>query len=102
MSDPDRPAVAAALARAGFLVEITAVTALSGGAASATYAVEALRDGLPWRLILQCAPAPGVLSKANQAQLQMLGGRNGVPVANVVAILEPADGLGEGFVMERV
>jgi aminoglycoside phosphotransferase (APT) family kinase protein len=102
VSDPDCSAVAAALARAGYTVEITDIAALSGGAASATYAVEAVREGVPWRLILQRASAPGGLTKANQARLQMIGGRSGVPVATVVAILEPADGLGEGFVMERV
>lgn len=102
MNDPACPAVAAALARAGHDVSVASVTALSGGAASATYAVEAVRGGASWRLILQCAAVPGTLAKADQAALQMLAGRHGVPVAPVVAVLTPADGLGEGFVMERV
>ncbi|MFZ4688779.1 MAG: phosphotransferase family protein [Polymorphobacter sp.] len=91
---------------AGGDVSVTRVAALSGGAASATYAVDALRDGAAWPLILQCAAAgavnEGALPKADQAALQMLAGRHGVPVAPVVAVLQPSDGLGEGFVMERI
>ena len=39
---------------------------------------------------------------ADQAALQSLAGRHGIPVAEVVAVLEPGDGLGEGFIMARV
>lgn len=103
---PMNDAIAAVLARAGHVASICAVTALSGGAASATYAVDATRDGVPWLLILQCAAAgtvtAGALPKADQAALQMLAGRHDIPVAAVVAVLEPGDGLGEGFMMERI
>lgn len=102
MNDLPVAAVAAVLARAGHSAEVTSVMALSGGAASATYAVEAVCDGRPWRLILQRAAAPGTFSKADQAALQTLAGQNGIPVAEVVAVLAPGDGLGEGFVMTRV
>lgn len=106
MSDPMPEALAAVLSRAGGKVDVMRIAALSGGAASATYAVDAVRDGASWPLILQCAAAgevpEGSLPKADQAALQMLGGRHGVPVAEVVAVLRPDDGLGEGFVMERV
>jgi aminoglycoside phosphotransferase (APT) family kinase protein len=102
VNDLSPDAVAAVLARAGQPAEVVSVTALSGGAASATYAVEAARAGVPWRLILQRAAAPGGFSKADQAALQTLAGANGIPVAAVVAVLVPEDGLGEGFVMQRV
>lgn len=107
MTDPALDAIAALLARAGHAdAVVTGVAALSGGAASATYAVTVQRHGAPWPLILQRAAAgsvtPGSLPKADQAALQRLAGRNGIPVARVVAVLSPGDQLGEGFVMEAV
>jgi aminoglycoside phosphotransferase (APT) family kinase protein len=106
MNKPTPAAVAAVLARIDAGVTIEAVTPLSGGASSATFAVAARRCGLDWPLILQCAAAgavpAGSLPKADQAALQMLAGRHGVPVADVVVVLEPGDGLGEGFIMVRV
>ena len=107
MTDPGPDAVAALLLRAGHGdIVVTGITALSGGAASATYAVATLRAGAPWPLILQRAAAgsvgPDSLPKADQAALQRLAGAAGIPVARVVAVLNPGDGLGEGFVMEAV
>ena len=103
MNEPTPEAVAVVL---GGDVEVARIAALTGGASSATYAVDAVRGGVAWPLILQrCAagsvPAGG-LPKADQAALQTLAGRHGVPVAAVVAVLTAADGLGEGFIMERV
>jgi aminoglycoside phosphotransferase (APT) family kinase protein len=102
VNEPTPEALAAVLARAGQPAAVVSVTALSGGAASATHAVEAVRDGMPLRLILQRAAAPGGLARASQAALQTLAGAHGIPVAPVVAVLVPEDGLGEGFVMHRV
>ncbi|NJC07757.1 phosphotransferase family protein [Polymorphobacter fuscus] len=107
MSEPSPAAVTAVLARAGAEdAVVTRLVALSGGAASATYAVDARRNGAEWPLILQCAAAgdvpAGALPKADQAALQMLAGRHGIPVADVVAVLEPGDGLGDGFMMTRI
>jgi aminoglycoside phosphotransferase (APT) family kinase protein len=97
--------LAVVLARAG-ADGVTRAWPLSGGAASATYAVDATRDGAPWPLILQCAAAgsvpAGSLPKADQAALQTLAGAHGIPVAPVVAVLLPEDGLGDGFVMGRI
>ena len=86
---------------------VTRIEALSGGASSATYAVDALRaDGSPWPLILQCAATGSVpeggLPRRDQALLQQRMHDAGLPVARVVRILEPGDGLGEGYVMERL
>ena len=107
VTDPTPEAVAAVLTRAVACdVSVARVAALSGGAASATYAVDAQRDGLPWPLVLQCAAAgdvaDGALPKADQAALQSLAGRHGIPVAEIVAVLRPEDGLREGFVMARI
>jgi aminoglycoside phosphotransferase (APT) family kinase protein len=107
VNEPTADDVTALLARTGHAdIAVTDITALSGGAASATYAVAARRAGLSWPLILQRAAAgsvgPGSLPKADQAALQRLAGENGIPVARVVAVLVPEDGLGEGFVMEAV
>ncbi len=105
MSEPSAEMVAAVLARAGAGITVDRITALSGGAASATYAVDAVRDGAPWPLILQCSAAgvsEGGLPKPDQAALQMLARSHGIPVAEVVAVLQPGDGLGDGFVMARI
>lgn len=86
---------------------VTRLEALSGGASSATYAVDAVRgDGTPWPLILQCAATGSVpeggLPRADQARLQQIAFAAGLPVAEVVRVLTPDDGLGEGFVMARL
>ena len=99
MNEPTPEAVAAVL---GPGVCVQRIAVLTGGASSATYAVDAVRDGAAWPLILQCSAADGGLPKADQAALQRLAGHHGVPVAAVVAVLAPGDALGEGFVMERV
>ena len=107
VSEPTPERVATVLARAaGGAVAVARLAALSGGAASATYAVDALRDGAPWPLILQCAAAgevsDGALPKVDQAALQALAGHHGIPVADVVAVLHPDDDMGQGFIMARV
>jgi aminoglycoside phosphotransferase (APT) family kinase protein len=104
---PNIDTLAALLTRAAATpVTVVRLVALSGGAASATYAVDAERDGQPWPLILQCAAAgtvgEGGMPKRVQAKLQRLAFAHGLPVAEVVAVLEPGDGLGEGFVMTRI
>ncbi|WP_164155855.1 phosphotransferase family protein [Sandarakinorhabdus rubra] len=86
---------------------VSRVEALSGGASSATYAVDASRpDGSPWPLILQCAATGSVpeggLPRRDQALLQQRMHAAGLPVAEVVRVLEPGDGLGEGYVMARL
>ncbi|MBV8973310.1 MAG: phosphotransferase family protein [Sphingomonadaceae bacterium] len=79
-----------------------AATPLSGGASSATFAVDAVRGGAPWPLIFQRREGAEGLPKVAQAALQRLAGAHGVPVAEVVAVAAPDDGLGDGFVMAHV
>jgi aminoglycoside phosphotransferase (APT) family kinase protein len=86
---------------------VARVEALSGGASSATYAVDAVReDGRDWPLILQCAATGAVpeggFPRRDQALLQQRMFAAGLPVAEVVRVLEPDDGLGEGFIMARL
>ncbi len=87
--------------------DVTRVEQLSGGASSATFAVDAVKaDGSLWPLILQCAATGSVpeggLPRADQARLQQLAFAAGLPVAEVVRVLEPGDRLGEGFIMARL
>lgn len=102
MATPTPEAVAALIG-----ADVTFVEQLSGGASSATFAVDAVKpDGSPWPLILQCAATGSVpeggLPRADQARLQQLAFAAGLPVAEVVRVLEPGDGLGEGFIMARL
>jgi len=87
--------------------DVSRVEQLSGGASSATFAVDAVQaDGTPWPLILQCAATGSVpeggLPRADQARLQRRAFAAGLPVAEVVRVLAPEDGLGEGFIMARL
>jgi aminoglycoside phosphotransferase (APT) family kinase protein len=96
-----RDRVGALLARAlGAGVTVTAVDALTGGASSATYSVRAEVDGAPQRFVLQANAAEGGLglSRATMAAVQRRAGALGVPVAEVIAVAEPGDGLGDAAV----
>lgn len=95
-------ALTALLHRAGHDATVARVTPLSGGASSATFAVEAVRDGTPWPLIFQRGEGQTGMAKSVQAELQRIAGARGVPVADVIAIAGADDGLGDGFVMARV
>ncbi len=96
-------ALARLLSRAtGSEVGVEQVVPLSGGASSATFAVDAVRDGAAWPLIFQRSEGVAAFPKAAQARLQRLAGAHGVPVAAVVATAGADDQLGDGFVMARV
>jgi aminoglycoside phosphotransferase (APT) family kinase protein len=87
-------------------VRIERVVPLTGGASSETWSVDAQAGRERWPLIVQRAaaaePEPGALSRGAQAGVQALAGRHGVPVAGVVAVFGPQDGMGDGFVMDRL
>ncbi len=90
-------------------IRVQSVRALSGGAASISYAVAATRAGRDWPLVLQCSPAAGAegdssrtMTRAVQAALQQKVAAGGVTVPPIVAVLSPEDGLGDGFIMEFV
>ncbi len=87
--------------------DVSRVEQLSGGASSATFAVDAVKsDGTPWPLILQCAATGSVpeggLPRDDQARLQQIAFAAGLPVAEVVRVLAPEHRLGAGFIMARL
>jgi aminoglycoside phosphotransferase (APT) family kinase protein len=85
--------------------EVTNLTRLSAGATNETWSLDAVRDAGVVQLILRRSAVgrgPGVLSLQAEARvLSAVHGRN-VPVPEIRYVLAPADGLGEGFLMERI
>ena len=79
---------------------------LSGGASQESWSFDVvLGDDRRRGLILRRAPGarPGpTLAKKDEAGLQILARAAGVPVAEIVYVLVPGDGIGEGYVMQRV
>ncbi|MBL8350152.1 MAG: phosphotransferase family protein [Burkholderiaceae bacterium] len=81
---------------------------LSGGASQETWAFDAVSAAGHRALILRRAP-PGAAERgsgnaglAAEAELIGLAGAAGAPVPEVLRVLQPADGLGSGFVMQRL
>jgi aminoglycoside phosphotransferase (APT) family kinase protein len=79
---------------------------LSGGASQESWSFDVVREsGARRGLILRRSPGPrpgATLTKENEAQLQVLARAAGVPVAEIVHVLEPGEGVGVGYVMQRV
>ena len=83
---------------------------LTGGANRTTVSFDAEIDGARRELIVQlgtltedpCAGIVPEITTEQQAHLMIAARRAGVPAPNVLAILDPADGLGEGYITERV
>jgi aminoglycoside phosphotransferase (APT) family kinase protein len=88
----------------GMAIIIDHITAVSAGAASDTYAIDARREGAPWPLIFQRSPTgpmEGTLDKLSLARLQAQMFAHGLPVARVIATTQDLP-LGPGFIMERL
>lgn len=88
---------------------VTRLRRLSGGASQETWAFTLGADGsAPTDLILRRAPAGGHhrasahAGLAAEAALIALAARHGVPVPAIHHVMTGADGLGAGFVMERL
>ncbi len=92
------------------LQEVGPLTRLSGGASQETWAFDATVDGQQRRYILRRAPggassggtmgaSPGLPTEAKVIEAAR---RAGVVAPEVVAILEPQDGAGDGYVMARI
>jgi aminoglycoside phosphotransferase (APT) family kinase protein len=83
---------------------------LTGGANRTTMSFEADIDGARRGLIVQlgtlttdpCAGIVPEITTEQQAHVMIAAARAGVPAPRVVAILEPVDGLGEGYITEYV
>jgi aminoglycoside phosphotransferase (APT) family kinase protein len=84
---------------------IANLTRLSAGATNETWSLDAVRDAGVEPLILRRSAVgrgPGVLSLHAEAHvLTAVHGRN-VPVPEIRYVLAPEDGLGEGFLLERI
>ncbi len=89
---------------------IHALEQLTGGANRSTLALEAEIGAERLPLIVQLGvetpdPVAGMtpeVAPAEQARLMIAAVAGGVPAPRVRATLEPADGLGEGYITERV
>jgi aminoglycoside phosphotransferase (APT) family kinase protein len=88
---------------------VEALQRLSGGASQETWSFDLrLPDGASLPLILRRAPAGadvrggGHATLAQQARLQSAAAVAGVPVPEVVLLLQPGHGIGEGYVMQRI
>ncbi|MGK2739748.1 phosphotransferase family protein [Tepidicaulis sp. LMO-SS28] len=93
----------------GDISRIEKLKRLSGGASQETWAFEGVTDKGALPLILRRAPggiAPEgretAVTLATEAALIRLADKAGVPVPPVRYVLEEADGIGPGFVMDRV
>jgi aminoglycoside phosphotransferase (APT) family kinase protein len=80
---------------------------LTAGASQEIWRFSITRDGLPRPLILRRAPggdrvADTAVGPETEAALLRAAAATGVPVPPVLRVLEPADGLGRGYVMDFV
>ena len=89
----------------GERTELESCKRLSGGASQETWAL----SGCGHQAILRRAPGGGQSARAsaaiglpNEAKLIEAAARNGVPVPKVLHVLTDADGMGEGFAMQRI
>jgi aminoglycoside phosphotransferase (APT) family kinase protein len=105
--------IEAALARCvpAFMPGATSVVGaakLSGGASQETWRFDIVHPDGPVGAILRRAPkgygaAPGrAAGLANEATLMRLAYEAGVPSPRVLHVLNPADDLGTGFIMQRI
>lgn len=105
-ADAFRARLAEAVGRVvGEPVTIGDLRRFSGGASQETWGlVAAGAGGNRHDLVLRRDPGGSSGKKARAAEFALLAaaGAGGVPVPRVRALLEPADGLGAGFLMDRV
>ncbi|HPU51917.1 MAG TPA: phosphotransferase family protein [Burkholderiaceae bacterium] len=83
------------------------LTRLSGGASQQTWAFEARGAAGAMPVILRRMPPESKLSETAiglevEAELIRRAARAGVPVPEVLAVAEPDDGIGRGFLMRRI
>lgn len=108
MADPDTIAealTAAAVNHLGAPVTISNLNPLTGGSSSESWMFDSLVDQERLELVLRRAPggrerAP--IDKATEARLQQLAAEKNVPVPCIRFILDEDDGLGPGYVMDRI
>jgi aminoglycoside phosphotransferase (APT) family kinase protein len=85
--------------------DIANLTRLSAGATNETWSLDAVRDAGVAPLILRrsmVGRGPGVLTLQAEAHVLSVVHEFNVPVPEVCYVLAPDDGLGEGFLMQRI
>lgn len=107
MAEDLAAALQATLARAqGAPGTVEGLHRLSAGATQQTWSFDWVRGAGREPLILRRAPgthrSPRVLPLPTEAALIAALAGSGVPLPRVVQVLQPDDGLGEGFVMSRI
>jgi len=100
----DETALAAACSREIGPGELAGLTRLSGGASRETWAFDWRRPDGELALVLRRDPrsAAQVLDRATEYRVLLAAGAAGVPVPEVRFLLTAEDGLGDGFVMDRI
>lgn len=93
----------------GEQTKLTAANRLSGGASQETWLLDLSGEGAPGSLILRRAPEgmeatedSRALGLPNEAALIRKAAETGVVVPEVVHVLSPGEGLGEGFIMSKI
>jgi aminoglycoside phosphotransferase (APT) family kinase protein len=102
---PDPVALARVLAPSCGPGTVDGLRRLSGGASRETWSFDLVAaDGTRHGLVLRRDPAATALESARSTEYALLeaAARGAVPVPRVRVLLEPGDGLGDGFVMDRV
>ncbi len=108
MADPETIAealTAAAVKHLGAPVTISNLNPLTGGSSSESWLFDALVDQERFELVLRRAPGGrerSPIDKATEARLQQLAAEKNVPVPRIRFILDEDDGLGPGYVMDRI
>ena len=99
------PLAAAVTRHLGHAVSVEGVRRLSGGASRETWSFDAVTDdGARHRLVLRRDPGAAVGRSERSVEFALLDAAHdgGVATPRVWFLLEAEDGLGSGFVMERV
>lgn len=98
--------LAAATRHLGSVVVLENLGRLAGGAVAETWAFDILVRGERLELVLRLSRGERISSmyadRDTEARVQHLAAESGVPAARVRFILDEADGLGKGYVMERI
>lgn len=89
-------------------VGISGLRRLSGGASQETWSFDVTLPGSTSPMILRRRP-PGMTERSAsavpleaEARLIEIAGKAGVPAPKVTYVLAPSDGVGEGFLMQRI
>ncbi len=98
-------ALESVVARSYGPTQVTNLKRVTGGASRETWLFDSTSaDTTEHRLVLRRDPAPSIGATGRETEFELLAAvrRAGVPVPQVRLLLETADGLGSGFIMDRI